>query len=136
MKQISIDTTAYSAFKRKNNSILEIIQRADLIVVSTIVLGELLGGFAVGNKEIENRNELNEFLSSPRVEICPIDAPTANFYAKVYTNLRTKGKPIPTNDLWIAASALQHGYTLCTLDTHFKHIDNLAVCTCLEELLP
>jgi predicted nucleic acid-binding protein len=57
--------------------------------------------------------------------VIPIDEITAEFYAQVYWNLKRKGNPIPTNDMWIAASTLQHGVALFTLDTHFNVIDGL-----------
>ena len=72
----------------------------------------------------------------PRVQIVPITAATADLYALVYVALRRKGQPIPTNDLWIAASCLEHGAALLTLDAHFKSIDGLRAGTRLEEFIP
>jgi predicted nucleic acid-binding protein len=90
-------------------------------------LGELLAGFAVGSREAKNRTELQQFLASDRVHILFIDDSTAAYYATVYRLLRSKGRPIPTNDMWIAASALQHGYALFSYDGHFQAIDGLRV---------
>jgi tRNA(fMet)-specific endonuclease VapC len=100
------------------------------------VLGELLGGFAAGMREPKNRAELARFLESPRVEVLPITAETADSYALVYTGLRRKGQPIPTNDLWIAASALEHGAALLTRDAHFTKIDGLRCGQRLDDFLP
>lgn len=135
MKRILLDTNAYVAFKEGLPEIVAILQRADLIGISVIVLGELLAGFAVGSRYQKNLTELHEFLTIPRVTLLPIDGDTPGFYAQVYANLRRKGKPIPTNDLWIAATALQQGYKICTFDKHFQVIDNVLIATTLEEFL-
>jgi len=79
-----------------------------------------------------NLDELNEFLTSPRVIFIDIDYNTADNYAKIFKQLREKGKPIPTNDLWIAASALQHDLTLFTYDKHFRFIDGLDAIQSIE----
>lgn len=125
MKQILIDTNIYVAFKRKQKPVVELLRQAESIGVSTVVLGELLAGFRCGSREKENRRELDEFLDSPRVGVLSIDEETAEFYAGVFRALRDKGRPIPSNDLWIAAVALRHGLALATLDEHFLHIDGL-----------
>lgn len=136
MKKLAIDTNVYVAFMRGDETIIELMQHTDLIAVNTIVLGELLAGFAVGSKTAKNRKELSQFLNTPRVEIFHPDESTANYYAEIYKSLRQKGYPIPTNDLWIAALSLQHGHLLCTLDKHFSAVDNLVICKNIMELLP
>ena len=125
IREILIDTNAYAAFKRNAPDAVEIVRRVPLIVVNSIVLGELLSGFAVGSREAINKHELNLFLSSPRVKQVSIDNSTAEHYATVYRELRKKGHPIPTNDLWIAASAFQHNLAVFTYDNHFQAIDGL-----------
>jgi tRNA(fMet)-specific endonuclease VapC len=86
---------------------------------------KLLAGFRGGDREAGNRDQFLAFLSSPRVLMLTIDRDTAEHYAAVYAHLRRKGRPIPTNDLWIAASALQHGMALLGQDSHFADIDGL-----------
>lgn len=135
MKRILLDTNAYTAFKNGHPDVIDILQHADIIGFSVIVLGELIAGFNHGSKYRKNLTELNAFLSSPRIAIFPIDATTTSFYAQLYANLRHKGKPIPTNDLWIAASVLQHGAKICTFDKHFGFIENIMIATSLEEFL-
>jgi predicted nucleic acid-binding protein len=76
------------------------------------------------------------FLDSPRVELVPVTAQTADSYALVYSRLRCKGQPIPTNDLWIVASALEHGAALLTRDAHFGQIEGLRCGQQLEDFLP
>lgn len=125
MKRIIIDTNFYVAFKRNNAEAVNLLQRADYIGVNTVILGELLAGFRCGNKERDNRSELDRFLDSARVNLLVVDDETSEFYAQVFSELRQKGRPIPSNDLWLAASALQHGLALATFDDHFTHISSL-----------
>ena len=135
MRPILLDTNAYSAFKIGDKAILEVLKRAEVIGISPIVLGELLGGFDCGNKIKKNREELQQFLSSSRIRIYPITADTANFYSKIYSALRAKGNPIPTNDLWIAAQTMEHGCVLCTYDKHFEAIEGLLIGSSCAELI-
>ncbi len=124
---ILLDTNAYVAFKQGKAEAVEILQYAPRIAISSTVLGELLAGFAVGTREATNCAELQQFLDSERVHVMAVDNVTAEYYALVYSSLRRKGRPIPTNDLWIAATAIQHGYVLFSYDAHFKEIDGLLV---------
>jgi tRNA(fMet)-specific endonuclease VapC len=107
MKSILLDTNAYAAFKREIPHVREIIQNAPSISLNTVILGELFAGFAAGSKEQQNRRELAQFLASSRVSVLPIDFATAERYAGVFVELKKTGNPIPTNDLWGAASALR-----------------------------
>lgn len=129
MKKILVDTNVYVAFKRNEARAVELLRRVEYIGVSAIILGELLAGFRCGGKEKENRGELEQFLDSSRVEVLTVDEATAEFYASIFRALREKGRPIPTNDLWLAASAMQHGLALATLDEHFSQIDGLLLAT-------
>jgi len=136
MRAVLIDTNAYAAFKRGNAQIVDVLRHAPSIVVCTTVLGELLGGFAAGNREQKNRAELTQFLATPRVKLVPSTTATADLYALVYAALRRKGQPIPSNDMWIAASSMEHGAALLTYDVHFEAIDGLRRGQCLADFLP
>lgn len=136
MKPIVVDTNAYTAYKRGDESILEVLQHADDILLPVTVVSELLAGFVAGNRETRNRLELAQFAVTPRVRIVPSTEATADNYALVYAALRRKGKPVPTNDLWIAASALDHGAALLTLDAHFSEIDGLRSGKQLADFVP
>ena|SRR3990167_8130289 len=125
MKRIMLDTNAYVDFKRGNKTFINILNTSEEIALSSIVVGELLAGFLGGTKFEKNNQELQDFFTSSRVSLIGIDEDTSLFYAKIYQHLKLKGNPIPTNDLWIAACAMQHGYILCTNDKHFDYIDNL-----------
>ena len=136
MRPVLLDTNAYTAFMLGEAAVVEVVAHAERMYVNSIVLGELLGGFAAGSREAKNRAELARFLDSPRVEVVPVTAQTADSYALVYSGLRRKGHPIPTNDLWIAASALELGAALLTRDSHFAQIDGLRCGQRLEDFLP
>lgn len=127
MRQILIDTNIYSRALRGDKSVVDILRKQTEIGFSVISIGELLSGFKGGNRESENRTELEEFLDSPRVITYPVDDETADFYAEVLHNLRTAGTPIPTNDIWIAATAFQIGLRLFSTDEHFKWVKGLSL---------
>ncbi|HAS83269.1 MAG TPA: VapC toxin family PIN domain ribonuclease [Verrucomicrobia bacterium] len=130
MKRFVIDTNIYSAFKSNHPAVVARFREAEEIVVCSIVHGELLAGFKCGNREQNNTSELEAFLDRPRVSYVTTDASTAEFYAEIFKRLRAKGSPIPTNDIWIAASAMQHGLAVYTRDNHFDCISGLIVIPC------
>ncbi|MBI4849124.1 MAG: type II toxin-antitoxin system VapC family toxin [Nitrospirae bacterium] len=125
MKRVLMDTNTYTAFKKNDPAAVNVFRTVEYIGVNIVVLGELLSGFKGGNKEARNRKELEQFLDSPRVNIIQVDEETAEFYARIYWDLKKKGKPVPSNDLWVASSAMRHGLALFTYDEHFDNIDGL-----------
>lgn len=134
IKTIIIDVNAYTSFRRGTEEAVDVIRSVPIIIISPIVTGELLSGFAMGSGEMRNRKELELFLSSPRVRFVNINKKTAEYYSVIYRKLRKKGRPIPTNDLWIAATALQYGLAVFTYDEHFKSIDELVIVSKVEDL--
>lgn len=136
MKRILLDTSAYVAFKRGDAQAVAVLRRASEIAFCPTVLSELLGGFACGSQAARNRRELDAFIHTPRVRLPVIDAETAEHYAVLFASLRRKGRPVPTNDLWIGAVALQHGYAVFSRDAHFAGMDNLISGSQPEDFLP
>ena len=134
MNAILFDTNAYTSFKRGHAESVRIVQSAPSIAISSTVLGELLGGFAAGTREAENRRELEAFLAPPRVTLHSVGRVTAERYAEVFASLKAAGTPIPTNDIWIAANALEHGLSLFTFDAHFRKVPGLRVGSTVAEL--
>ncbi len=120
-----MDTSAYAALLRGSRAAKEAVQHSDEIVFNPVVLGELVAGFLMGRNEKRNRAILKDFLSSPRVIIAEIDEETSERYAVIVQSLRLKATPIPTNDLWIAASAMQHGLRVLTTDKHYLEIPQI-----------
>jgi len=125
MKKVLIDTNIYSLAMKGDKDIIDTLRKIDQIGISTISIGELFSGFKGGKYEEKNKNEVDIFLDSPRVIILTIDVETADYYASILNDLREKGTPIPTNDIWIAASAFQNGFKLFSKDKHFNFISGL-----------
>lgn len=122
---IMLDTSAYIAFLKGNEGVKQALQAADEINLSPVILGELLAGFMKGKKERNNRVLLEEFVASPRVRVRTIDEETAERYAAIFNHLRDQGTPIPTNDLWIAATAMQFGLKVVTTDRHYQKVPQI-----------
>lgn len=127
MRRLLIDTNIYSYALKGEGEVIEVLRKADEIGFSVISIGELLSGFKKGGWEKKNREELEEFLDSPRVVVYSVNEDTAEFYAEVLNNLRKTGEPVPTNDIWIAAVAFQNGLILFTKDAHFQKIAGLSL---------
>jgi predicted nucleic acid-binding protein len=122
MSAYCLDTSAYSNFRRGNEELAELLDRAEAVGVSTIALGELRTGFALGGRRRRNEAELEAFLENPAVEVLPVDPETSRHYAEIIVELRRAGTPLPTNDIWIAATAARNGATVLTCDDHFERI--------------
>ena len=125
MNKLLIDTNIYSHAMRGDEEVVTLLQHVARIGISAVSIGELLSGFKAGNREETNRQELNIFLDSPRVDLYYVDEDTAEFYSAILDQLKKQGTPIPTNDIWIAATALQYGLPVYTFDHHFEHISGL-----------
>jgi tRNA(fMet)-specific endonuclease VapC len=123
--KILLDTSAYVGFKRNIAELVEIIVRAQLILFSPIVMGELMFGFRSGTKFRENMDDLDKFLQHEVVELVQIGKITSDRYSRIASQLKQQGTPVPTNDIWIAAQTMEHGAELITSDQHFKKINGL-----------
>ena len=121
----TLDTSAYSAFNRGDKRLRAWFTSDNDIVVPIIVIGELRAGFVAGNKRIKNEELLQRFLDSPNVYVQTITDKTTIIYSQIYLSLRQKGKPLGTNDMWIAAIALEMDNELLTLDEAFSYIPDL-----------
>ncbi|HAS52603.1 MAG: twitching motility protein PilT [Nitrospirae bacterium GWC2_57_13] len=128
--RVMLDTSAYSAYLRGSEEVKQAIREADEIYLNPVVLGELYAGFAHGSREKKNRERLRDFLSSPRVQVAVIDEESAERYTAIIAYLWSKGTPIPTNDLWIAATAMQYGLKLITTDSHYRNVPQIIVECC------
>jgi tRNA(fMet)-specific endonuclease VapC len=125
LSRYCLDTSAYSHFKRGDPAVVDLIDRADWIGLPSIALGELWIGFLLGNRLERNQAELNEFLSHPQVEELVPDAEVARIYAEMVVSLQKAGTPIPSNDVWIAATAKKAGAPVLTYDDHFLDIQQV-----------
>lgn len=125
VKKILLDTNAYIDFLRGNRQILEVMSDCESLFMSFFVLGELYCGFKKGSQETKNANQLKSFLLKPSVSIAIPTTDTPVIFGEIKKGLRDMGKPIPTNDVWIAAQAKESGAWLVTLDRHFADIPGL-----------
>jgi tRNA(fMet)-specific endonuclease VapC len=122
-----IDTCAYSRLMLRDSGLQTLMEEADELIVPVMVLGELHAGFEAGSRVRGNENRLQAFLELPGVRIQDVTWDIARRYALLVNDLRRKGTPIPTNDIWIAATTLESGARLITYDSHFKCIPGLVV---------
>lgn len=127
MKKIILDTNAYTGLLAGNETILDVIAGTETVYFSIFVMGELYYGFHGGTKESENREILKKFLLKPPVKILNATSETAEIFGTIKNNLKTAGTPIPINDVWIAAHAIETGSKLITFDKHFKNIKGLRI---------
>ena len=127
MNRVLLDTSAYSALMRGDERVLQVLREAEEVCVTPVILGELMAGFLAGGKRKANETLLKEFLDSPRARVLPLDEGTSERYAVIVQSLRKAGTPIPTNDLWIAASAMQHGLKVLTTDAHFQKVQQIVL---------
>jgi tRNA(fMet)-specific endonuclease VapC len=122
-----IDTNIYSAFKKGNPEVIELLENTDEIYIPSIVLGELYAGFRMGSMFKNNIKELKDFIDQPGVYIIDIGESIAERYGSLIKILKENGTPIPTNDIWIAATALENGARIATFDIHFHLVPGLMI---------
>ena len=122
MTRICLDTSAYSNFQRGQAGAVELIDAADWIGMPSVTLGELWAGFLLGRRVESNAAQLREFLAQSVVKIVKVDDDVARIYGEIVVDLRTRGEPLPTNDIWIAATAARAGATVLTFDARFGAI--------------
>ena len=118
-----LDTNIVIACLSDEPGIVSRINDVDEFFVSSTILGEMLYGAYNSSNVDDNVKRIAVFLGN--IGLLPCDETTSDTYGKIKTALRRKGRPIPDNDIWIAASAKQHSLTLITRDDHFDEVDAL-----------
>jgi len=124
--KVLLDTNRLSDALAEVDEVLDHLEAAEAIYVPAIALGELRSGFLGGRRAAQNETRLTWFLSQDGVSTVSVDGPVTHRYAAIHRALRRQGTPVPTNDLWIAAIAVEHALVLYTRDAHFEHIAGLA----------
>ncbi len=124
--KVLLDTNAYTALFRGHKGVAARVRRAEQVLISVIVAGELLFGFRNGSRYEANRTELEDFIASPYVALLPVTLVTSDRFGRIAASLRRKGRPLPTNDIWIAAHAMESGAELISFDRHFDEVDGIA----------
>jgi tRNA(fMet)-specific endonuclease VapC len=123
--RLMLDTNAYTALLAGDRRIAELLASCEAVLVSPVMIGELYDGFLGGSRQTENRLMLERFREKPRTLLVPITDNSSEWFAEIKRMLRLKGKPIPMNDVWIAASCMEYGARLVSFDKHFAAIDGL-----------
>lgn len=125
MSKIVVDTNVLSGFFRGEASIVKKLESYQELAVPYIVAAELLAGYEYGGSSHKNTPILREFLATDGIELVYADSETLNIYAELFAYLKKAGKPIPINDVWIAAVTIQVGLPLYTLDSDFENLPQL-----------
>lgn len=121
--RVCLDTSAYSHLRRGNAALQDCLEQAEGILLPAIVVGELHAGFLGGDKAPANLKLLAEFLEQPGVSVQDVTCAVAERYGLLVAQL--PGTPIPTNDIWIAAIAMETGTRLIAYDRHFAQVPGL-----------
>ncbi len=123
--RILIDSNRFIDFCAGDRAVIDTFEQAALLVVPFVVLAEIRAGAAVIKRGDAQVRVLNELLQQPGVRIAHSSDTTAHHYAAIYARLRRAGTPIPTNDIWIAALAIEHALLLYSRDKHFDLIPSI-----------
>ena len=124
--RVLLDSNAYSRLMRGDEQAAAVARDATEVLMSAVVIGELLYGFRHGSRFDRNAIDLRSFLDNPYVSFVPVGPVTADRYSRIAAALRARGNPIPTNDVWIAAHAMETGADLVSADRHFEAVDGIA----------
>jgi tRNA(fMet)-specific endonuclease VapC len=120
-----LDTNVVIALLADEAAVRDNLAAVDEALVPCLVIGELLYGARKSARSAENLARIEQFAAA--CALLPCDLETARRYGEIKHALRRKGRPLPENDIWVAAVALQHGLTLVTRDRHFREVDGLDV---------
>ena len=122
---VLLDTNILIGILAKDEAILSRLVETEVVFLPSIALGELYFGAFKSAHPDDNAERIDRLAASTAILYC--DGTTALHYGRIKTGLRAKGRPIPENDIWIAAIAQQHGLTVVSRDLHFREIENLPV---------
>jgi tRNA(fMet)-specific endonuclease VapC len=122
------------AFLRGDGRAEAVIAATERLVVPVAVVAELLAGcLGADRRAAETLRRVQAFLGSTRVTTTPATSDTAERWAVIWDALKRAGRPVPANDVWIAASAMEYGLPVITLDRHFLAIPQVMVTLVGEE---
>jgi predicted nucleic acid-binding protein len=125
--RVALDTNRITDLFRGDLELAEQLGAAEEVWIPLFALGEIKAGFLGGAQQRRNEGLLNRLLAKPTVGVLLPGRETAEHYARIFVQLRRAGTPVPDNDLWIAALALEHDLTLITRDRHFERIPQLVL---------
>ena len=125
--RVAVDANRLTDLFQGDSKLAEDLGNCAEVWIPLVVLAEILAGFYGGTHHVRNEALLRQFLAKPTVGILLPDRDTAEQYGRLFVQLKRAGTPVPDNDLWIAALALQHDLLLITRDQHFGRIPQLLV---------
>jgi predicted nucleic acid-binding protein len=125
LTKITLDTNAYAALMKGDPKIITLLKEAQEVILPAIVVAELLFGFKKGTRKTQNLKILADFESYPKVKRHYLGPETLEIFSDLLLQLKKNGRPIPTHDIWIAATAIENGSTLVTYDKHFEYVIGL-----------
>ena len=126
MKPLVLDTNVLIRFLERGGDYAETFSKFDLLLIPAAVDGEYRAGIDAATRPGQRRQMAFDALQeSSAVEYVPVGREISVEYAQVFRQLQERGTPIPQNDIWIAATALVRHAPLCTLDDHFKNVEEL-----------
>jgi tRNA(fMet)-specific endonuclease VapC len=118
-----LDSNIVIALLQGDDVVLSNLDRAPEVFIPAVVIGELFFGAAKSARPAENTDKVERFAANRYIVSCDLDV--AREYGRLKKRLREKGRPLPENDIWIAATAKHHEMVLVTRDSHFKEVDDL-----------
>ena len=121
--KIALDTNVVIDIFNNKTSVIALLRSYSDIYLPVTVCGELLFGAKNSHKSVENEKKFSNFIQD--CHILNVNILIAEEYAKIRKELKTKGRPIPENDIWIAATCIINNIPLATFDSNFNHIDGL-----------
>src|SRR5580693_7436430 len=120
--RVALDTNRLTDLFQGDAGLADQLGYCDEVWIPVVVLAEIKAGFFGGTQQSRNEALLQALLAKATVGVLMPTRATAEHYARVFVQLKRAGTPIPDNDLWIAALALQHDLALVTRDRHFQCI--------------
>jgi tRNA(fMet)-specific endonuclease VapC len=123
--RVLLDTNIIIALLEGDEAVLSVLDRTREVFIPVIALGELFFGAAKSARPVDNTAKVERFAAGRSILAC--DAEVAQEYGRLRHGLRAKGRPLPENDIWIAATAKSHGLVLVTRDRRFREVDGLSL---------
>jgi tRNA(fMet)-specific endonuclease VapC len=120
-----LDTNIIIATLEGDDAVLANLAQAARVFIPAVALGELFFGAAKSDRPADNISKVERFATGRAIVPCDLDV--ARQYGRLKQRLKQRGRPIPDNDIWIAAAASFHGLTLVTRDSHFQHVQDLVI---------
>lgn len=125
--KLVLDTNFYSLFDVGNASAIDLMSEAQRYYLPSVVIGELCHGYHHGKRYNENIKRLKHFIKTFQAQVIPIDFDIGVLFGDIASSLKRKGRPIPTNNIWIAACTASIGGVLATTDSDFLHVDQIQI---------